>query len=131
MIGSVRNTKMEDRPELLFAKARECGFPIVRITEHTNLDYYPSDDDDYVPDFAGEYLIDTGKFASFGSPLGADYGMLYYVDTIIEDALCGRTQTTTSRKYSFGDTPTDFGDFAPDAEPGERKWLSIDVYVNY
>src|SRR5690606_23985265 len=96
----------EARIEYLNKLAEDAGFPIITITEGANPYYYP-DEDGWEPNFSGEYIIDSSKITE-------ELMFLDYVGHIIEAALKGNTGMSTSRKYSFGDTPDSYESARPD-----------------
>lgn len=117
----------EARYEYLRELAEKAGFPIIEVEEYT--DVLPGEDTDYYPSYSGNYTIDTTKFVESNDPY-RDLMCLDYVGSIIESALLGFTDSTASRKYSFGDTPHWWDVFAPDSTTG-RKIIKIDVGVSY
>jgi hypothetical protein len=73
------------------------------------------DDDGYeiLPYEYSTFLVSTRKLEDFKRDHSNEYR---YVETLIENFLKGATDTTASRKFSFGDTPDWFECLAPDED---------------
>lgn len=118
----------DERYAYLNKLAEDARWPIIKIEEITNCDNY-SEDDEYVPDYSGTYLIDT-KLINEGEDGRRYIGCFDYTGHILEAALLGRKEFGSSRKYSFGDTPCWWKEFTPTELEG-REIISIDAYINY
>ncbi len=107
------NLDDEKRIPYLVKLAEAKGFPILNITEDTIKDF-DRGEDDYIPDYSGRYVFDTATLMLRNSsdPIW-DLLQVNYVGDLIERALLGEKSCETSRKYSFGDTPTWWLEFVP------------------
>lgn len=107
--------------------------PILYINEVTadeTRTYYGDGDEDYAPDYSGEFVIDLAKFPDDDS-MDAD---LSYVKNILDTAIRWPHSTVSaSRKYSFGDSPEWWTPILVDDETNDhtRKCFRIDVDVCY
>lgn len=109
--------------------AKQAGFPIIMVSEHTNMDYYSSDDS-YIPNFRGDFVFDTKHLVSNDDDILFRIEMdLNYIGEIVESALKGQSSCTSSHKYSFGDTVSPKAYDPIDSE--NRTLISIDVDVNH
>ncbi len=117
----------DERAPYLYGLAEAKGFPLIQFEESTEV-VSNLDDDDWVPDYSGTYVIDTSLLKE-ADDFSRDLGALNYVGDLIEKALMGWTDNTTSRKYSFGDTPDWWDQFTPATEEGREKILfNVGVY---
>lgn len=126
-IKKILDCDLGEDAAILAEYAERLEWPVIQVNESTNMMYYS--DDDYVPDFSGEYFFDTRRLVE-DPEKWVDLGCVRYVSNIIGYAMAGAKDCTASRKYSFGDTPDWWGDFAPESTDG-RKIIQIDVSVNY
>jgi len=121
--------ELDDEPKILAEMAEAKGWPIICVTEFANGLYYP--DYETAPDFYGEYFFDTKKLVE-DPAVYRDMGCIRYVAYILESSLAGHSDTTASRKYSFGDTKDWWDAFAPNKDDIEgREVIQIAVAVNY
>lgn len=129
LVRTVDNCEFGEEHDVVRELAEAKGWPIIVVTEHPNTFYY--NDPETVPDFYGEYFFDTKKLVEDPN-CWRDIGGVRYVASILESALNGKDSTTSSRKYSFGDTPDWWVPFAPeDNKTYGRPVLQVDVGINY
>jgi hypothetical protein len=115
----------------LIKLAEAKGFPIIQIREEAEPRYHSDDESHYIPDYSGNYVFDTKKMAERAKDDTLyDVFEINYVGDLIERALTGWADGSSSRKYSFGDTPSWWNEFAPDTTEG-RELINFDVSVNY
>jgi hypothetical protein len=126
IVKKVLNCDLDEDAVILAEYAERLEWPVIQVNESTNMMYYP--DEDYVPDFSGEYFFDTRRLVENPDKCH-DVGNVRYVANILAYALAGAKNCEASRKYSFGDTPDWWEEFAPANTEG-RKIIQIDVSVN-
>lgn len=132
MRSRIEACELGDEMKVLVDLARErFGFdlPVIRVNEHNENDPF-RDEDDYRPDYSGEYVIDTRKLVECLDCDDLLVGNIRYVAYILEDALDGKAHHYSSRKYTFGDTP-DWWDAITTDDIEGRKVIQIDVSVYY
>lgn len=131
-MSKFHNLSYLERYSFLRNLAEEKGFPILLIEECTDYSSFSEDEYDFnaIPSYGGAYIIDTKKLPN-GDEVepSFDTSRLDYVGHIIERALEGSFETSTSRKYSFGDTDDWWDGLKPETSDEPRKVHEIAVYV--